>query len=231
MNPATASVLTPAGEPAAQKQTGRGPLAQLLHALNQPLTGLQCSLEVALASPRTVPQYVQGLRDGLELTARMRLLVEAIREVAELPEAGEDELAAAGEKVDLRAILLETIEDLRPVAETEHVAITVEPGQGREMAVLLPRQLVRGILFRLLESALAWALSGTAVHGTFAREGQEVLLQFSWQGRRAEFASVLSRAELGLLVAQAQWQHCGGIWEHSEAGARRQLKLRFRDLS
>ena len=39
----------------APAKTGkRSPLGQLLHALNQPLTGLQCSMEVALAVPRTV---------------------------------------------------------------------------------------------------------------------------------------------------------------------------------
>ncbi len=59
----------------------RSPLAELLHALNQPLTGLQCSMEVALAGPRTNEEYVQGLREGLVLTGRMRVLVEAIREV------------------------------------------------------------------------------------------------------------------------------------------------------
>jgi hypothetical protein len=64
----------------------RTPLAQLLHALNQPLTGLQCSMEVALASPRTPEQYVHGLREGLELTERMRLLVGAIREVVDVEE-------------------------------------------------------------------------------------------------------------------------------------------------
>ncbi len=29
----------------------RSPLAHLLHALNQPLTGLECSLELAVAGP------------------------------------------------------------------------------------------------------------------------------------------------------------------------------------
>jgi hypothetical protein len=43
-------------------------MEQLLHGLNQPLTGLQCSMEVALAAPRTVEYYTQRLREGLELT-------------------------------------------------------------------------------------------------------------------------------------------------------------------
>jgi len=56
----------------------------LLHALNQPLTGLQCSLELALVSPRPAEQYVRTLREGLELTGRMRVLVQAVRELADL---------------------------------------------------------------------------------------------------------------------------------------------------
>jgi hypothetical protein len=55
----------------------------LLHALNQPLTGLQCSMEVALASPRPIEYHVPRLREGLDLTERMRSLVDAIREVAD----------------------------------------------------------------------------------------------------------------------------------------------------
>ncbi len=64
--------------------TGRSPLERLLHGLNQPLTGLQCSMEVALASPRSVEYYVERLRDGLALTERMRALVEAMREVVDV---------------------------------------------------------------------------------------------------------------------------------------------------
>jgi hypothetical protein len=59
------------------------PLTHLLHALNQPLTGLQCSLELAVAGPRRTEQYIRTLREGLELSARMRLLVEAIRELTD----------------------------------------------------------------------------------------------------------------------------------------------------
>jgi hypothetical protein len=35
----------------------RRPLAHLLHALNQPLTGLQCSLELAAADLRRPEEY------------------------------------------------------------------------------------------------------------------------------------------------------------------------------
>ena len=60
------------------------PLAVLLHELNQPLTGLQCSLELATVGSHTPEQYVDTIRQGLDLVSRMRMLVEAVREVADI---------------------------------------------------------------------------------------------------------------------------------------------------
>src|SRR5579864_5175913 len=71
---------------------GRTPLAHLLHALNQPLTGLQCSLELASAGPRPTDVYVRTVKEGLELVSRMRVLVEAIRELADTPPSTGEEL-------------------------------------------------------------------------------------------------------------------------------------------
>jgi hypothetical protein len=62
---------------------GRTPLAHLLHALNQPLTGLQCSLELALVELRSPEEYARTVREALHLTGRMRVLVEALREIAD----------------------------------------------------------------------------------------------------------------------------------------------------
>jgi signal transduction histidine kinase len=73
---------------------GRNLLAHLLHALNQPLTGLQCSLELAAASPQRREEYVRTLREGLELTGRMRILVEAIRELADTQPSDTETLRA-----------------------------------------------------------------------------------------------------------------------------------------
>ena len=97
----------------------RRPLAQLLHALNEPLTGLQCAMEVALASSRTLEQYVLGLREGLELTARMRALVEAIREVTDGEEEKNENKNEEPETTGLKTVLREVLEGLQPVAEEE----------------------------------------------------------------------------------------------------------------
>src|ERR1700739_1053383 len=95
-------------------------LAHLVHALNQPLTGLQCSLELATSAPRSSEQYVRTLREGLALTFRMRILVEALRELSHSSQAAE-----AISELHLDAALLDCVDQLRPVAEASGVRVQV----------------------------------------------------------------------------------------------------------
>ncbi len=83
-------------------------------------------MEVALAAPRTCDSYAQTLRQGLELTERMRILVEAIREVADADVADADVADAQSPETDLKDMLRQTFEDLAPVAETKRVDIVLE---------------------------------------------------------------------------------------------------------
>src|SRR5262249_4305269 len=89
---AAKTVLAP-GEWSGEETGNLRLFAQLLHALNQPVTGLQCSLELALAGPRTERRYVDCIEGGLELTERMRHLVMAIRELVDVEEAKTETLA------------------------------------------------------------------------------------------------------------------------------------------
>jgi len=204
----------------------RSPLAQLLHALNQPLTGLQCSMEVAVASPRTVEQYVRGLRQGLELTERMRALVEAIREVADgLDEA--DAEREVRETVELEAALGGVVDELAPVAEAKSVSLVVVGSAAAPLLVCAARRALTGLLFRLLESALSLAAQGSLmkIETGGAEQGAAAgarSLRVRWQGEEAERAASRaepdSRAELGLLVAQAACERAAGRWERERSG-------------
>ena len=205
------------------KMGARSPLAQLLHALNQPLTGLQCSMEVALAGPRTPEQYVHGLREGLELTARMRALVEAIREVAD----GEEERNEAPETMELKALLGESLEDLKPVAEVKSVHITLDGLAAGSPAVLRAgrRRLVT-VVFRLLESALSLAARGSALRiETGGGAPAEAWLRVRWHAGGPP--SAFSRAELGLLVAQAGFERAGAEWERERTENRETVTVRL----
>lgn len=202
------------------RNEARSPLAQLLHALNQPLTGLQCAMEVALASPRTLEQYVQGLREGLGLTERMRALVEAIREVTDV----EVETKTERETTELRSLLRETVEDLEPVAETKAVSLTLDGvsvaalSSSSSVSLLVKAERVRlaTLMFRLLDSTLSLAAWGTALQietGSAANPDWPNQARIRVRWRASGSSSVFSRAELGLLVAQAGLEQMGAHWE------------------
>jgi signal transduction histidine kinase len=227
MNP-NAVDASPKEKTARQKSMQRSPLAQLVHALNQPLTGLQCSMEVALARPRTIEQHVFGLREALALTERMRGLMEAIREVADMEEteaAAEEDVAGeqsrdptAGE---LENILRETAEDLRPVAAEKNVRIALDftATPSEFSSAVTPRQswFAPG-MFRLLDSALSLAAAGTVMHietRMETRMKERIWFRLQWQDEAPR--SECSRPELGLLIAQAWLERCGAEWQREES--------------
>ena len=204
---------------AVAKMAGRSPLAQLLHALNQPLTGLQCSMEVALGSPRTPEQYARGLREGLELTERMRALVEAIREVTDMAEEKTKEEKSEKEKnkngdwetIELKAVLTETMDDLAPVAEAKNTRMTFEGAAAGFPGVRTGRRNLATAAFRLVESALSLAARGSVLRMEMGGAAGECWIRVRWQPGHP--GSAFSRSELGLLVAQAGWERAGAVWE------------------
>ena len=204
----TSSATQPSqGAPVAGQTAARRPLAQLLHALNQPLTGLQCSMEVALAAPRTPEQYVRGLREGLELTERMRALVEAIREVVDLDEEKNETL----EITELKAVLRETVDDLKPVAEAKKIRLTLNCSEPSSLAVRAGRRRMVSAVFRLLESALSLSARDNELLIETGSAAAESWLRIRWRGER--LTSSFSRPELGLLIAQASLEQTGAVWQ------------------
>jgi signal transduction histidine kinase len=202
----------------------RQPLAQLLHALNQPLTGLQCSMEVALASPRTVEQYVQGLREGLELTERMRALVEAIREVADVDAAGSGK-EPIQETTELHSLLEEIAGDLAPVAESKGVWVAFDGSSTSTSGLMVKakRPRLAGLMFRLIESAVSLADWGTALRIEIDRglnpDTGPARIRIEWRTKKKSSRSAFSRSELGLLVVQAGLERLGAKWRRAPAAA------------
>jgi len=164
-------------------------------------------MEVALAAPRTPEQYTRGLREGLELTERMRSLVEAIREVADVEEEKNENL----EITELKTVLRETVDELKPVAEARKIRITLDCSETSSLAVRAGRRSMLGTVFRLLESALSLAArSGDLLIETGSAPSQ-CWLRISWRLERPP--SPFSRPELGLLIAQAGWERAGAAWQ------------------
>jgi hypothetical protein len=200
---------------------GRSPLAHLLHALHQPLTGLQCSMELAVAGPRRPEQYVRTLQEGLDLTLRMRLLVEAIGELASLEQ---DEIGP-GDPFPLDVLLRETVDDLRPVAESRQVRLLAACDAG--LAVRFERRFLATQAFRLLESALSLAGPGSDLRLTAVREQEQAVLVVAWTDGPPPEHSPFSRPDLGLLIAQAGWVRSGAEWGRTRDGDRQSCTVRM----
>jgi len=200
---------------------GRSPLAHLLHALNQPLTGLQCSLELAVTGSHSTQHYVHTLREGLELTCRMRILVEALRELAEAPPSTGDKMAS----VLLDRLLLTTIDELKPVAHENGVRLQV--AAGVPLPVRADRDRLAALLFRCFESALSLSAQGTDLQVSAAAEHGRACLTLAWTEETAPEYSPFSRPELGLLIAQAAWEQSGGQWCLVRTGNRQTRRLWF----
>jgi K+-sensing histidine kinase KdpD len=200
----------------------RSPMAQLLHALNQPLTGLQCSMEVALACPRTSEQYTQGLREGLELTERMRALVEAMREITDIEEEKKDKTKF--EAIEMTALLRETAEELRPVAEMNNVGIALGFPPTSACMVKTAGSQMATVIFRLLDSVLGLAAPGTTLRIESSLEPNAICIRMRWSTKGPR--SACSRPELGLLIAQARLERSGAKWERAKMKTKIQPKMK-----
>ena len=180
-------------------------LAHLLHALNQPLTGLQCSLELASSVPRSSDQQVRTMREGLALTARMRVLVEALRELVH-----SSEMPQAISRLQLEKELAECVDQLRPVAESRGVGFRAISRDALPIAA--DRNRIATILLRTIGAALVLCREATDLQIEAGAKGDSAAVTISWSpGPTPEF-SPFSRPELGLVIAQAAWESSGGHW-------------------
>jgi hypothetical protein len=190
----------------------RGPLAHLLHALNQPLTGLQCSLELAAIARRTPDQYIRTLHDALELTERMRVLVETMREVLE----AQSPIADSLQPVLLGSLLRDTVAELVPVAETRGIRVSLTC--DKSLSIWGDRRCLAAVMFRLLESAMSLADEGSELRVDGTCVVRKVRIVVSWNQTSQPEYSPFSRPELGLLIAQAGWEQAGAEWTRSRTG-------------
>jgi signal transduction histidine kinase len=180
-------------------------LAHLLHALNQPLTGLQCSLELASSVPRSSEQQVRTLREGLALTARMRLLVEALHELVHSSDTAE-----AISDLQLDAELADCVDQLRPVAAARGVEFYLE---NRDLLpIQADRHCIAIVLLRALSAVLSLCQTASTVSIGAAAEGDSAVVTISWTPDLEPEFSPFSRPELGLVIARAAWESSGGRW-------------------
>ena len=207
--------LAPSADPPKQSA-----LARLFHALNQPLTGLQCSLELALAVPKPGEQHTRTLREGLALTARMRVLVEALRELVY-----SSETRGAISDFCLDHELAECVEQLRPVAAAK--AVEFEVSSRDVLSVRADRNRVAAVLLRTITAAVSLCQEAGKLEIGAAVAGNAAVVKISWRPAAAPEFSPFSRPELGLVIAQASWEAAGGHWAELREENRYTCALQF----
>lgn len=72
------------------RETRREYLSEAFHSLSQPLTALQCGLELAVAVPRSQKEYERRIGEALQSTGSLREMMSALRELVEAEDPGED---------------------------------------------------------------------------------------------------------------------------------------------
>jgi hypothetical protein len=211
----------------------RSPLQHMLHALKQPLTGLHCSLELALVGQRTPEQYVRTLREGLELAGRMSVLVAAIGELVE----NQEEIAREHKQVSenegdglkpgkagigqrevtaLDALLRQIVDELQPVAGAKQGQILLHCNVP--LPVHASGHKLAGAVFRFLDSAISLMAPGGDLRIRAHAESGQARLQVRWDARtEASELDFSSRPELGLLLAEAGWKRLGGDWSRQKS--------------
>jgi len=123
-------------------------LSEAFHTMSQPLTGLQCGLELAVAIPRDPEEYRRRICEALEITTRLRHLTAALRELVEAEDVGED----AG-RVEIGSMFSALREKVLALAELHKASAEIE--NCRELdAYASESKLSRTLLF-LLEEVLA----------------------------------------------------------------------------
>ena len=211
----------------------RSPLQHMLHALKQPLTGLHCSLELALVGQRTPEQYIRTLREGLELAGRMSVLVAAIGELVENQEETPQEHTQAHENerdglklgktgvgqrevIALDALLRQVVGELQTVAGEKQGQILLHCNVP--LPVYASRHRLAGAVFRFLDSALSLTAPGGDLRIRAHPESGQARLQVRWDaGAEATKLDLSSRPELGLLLAEAGWKRLGGDWSREKS--------------
>jgi signal transduction histidine kinase len=205
-------------------------IEDLFHALNQPLSSLRCTLELALEKPLSGEQCAETLRQSIAQTEQITACIADVRELWQSGDAG-DEV----EGVQLNECLQEMLTDFLPVAETAGVELSF---QAEPCRVQVEPQRLRQALFRLMEYSLESAGEGRSIGIDLTRVAQNAqlvihLLQEKKSAKSADIFSIDAREpqtrercqRLRLAVTRALLLARGGSFEQGSDAEGTSLKF------
>jgi signal transduction histidine kinase len=188
--------------------------------LSQPITALQCGLELAVAVPRSQKEYERRIGDALQSTSSLREMMSALRELVESEDLGED-----AEPIDLGELFSSLRDSLAKLAEmnecnidvqsTQQITVCASQGKlSRLMLFLAERVTVRQGTLRAsaerINHKVEIGIETDAQNLKNASEGR------SWRDRVNEIRMNAAVNYVGTL---------GGVLRPSEAGYRIELPV------
>jgi K+-sensing histidine kinase KdpD len=151
-------------------------LPDLFHALNQPLTTLQCCLELCLPPANRLDKRVRRhLRLALRQVESVVRVTGNIRELVN-PQAME----VIREETDFNDCVREMAADLSPVAESENKKISLRVRYCGPVNIAANR--LREVLFRVIEFAIHRARTSTTINVSAKRRENAAVLTIGFVG-------------------------------------------------
>lgn len=199
-------------------------VGDLFHALAQPLTGLRCSLEVALRRPAlSAGEARSSLEQALQATERLYQSVLFARQLAEA-----DRIPPLG-RVRLDEALRELHNEILPIGETLEVELSLQAADDIE--VIASAENLSRALFLVADFALRELRAEEGLSFSVLRQGGSAVLRIERHCRRALSGFELPRgfdipsAQRGLALAFRLLSSMGARVEADLAG--KWIEIRF----
>lgn len=148
------------------------------HELRTPLTVLQGTLDVALLRNRTPEEYKEILSQAAAEAGQMGTL---IGDVLALARVQSDREALALELLDLRDVVQEAVDGIRPLVERKGQHLEV--ASGAELPVRGDRLKLRQLLANLLDNAVTYTPEGGAIRVVVHHERGHATVEVRDTGR------------------------------------------------
>ncbi len=195
-------------------------LSEAFHSLSQPLTALQCGLELAVAIPRSQKEYERRIGEGLQSTGSLREMMSALRELVEAEDPGED-----AREIELGELLSSLGDSLHKIAVMYESELEVQSAE--QIRVCASQEKLSRLLLFLAEQVVG---RQGILHVKAERGDHKVEIRIETDGQKmkeeAEGRSWRDRVnEMRMSAADNYIATIGGVLRASEAGYEIELPL------